>query len=157
MDWPDGRTDEEELEARSALPLGIGRLRAKCQNLGWKMQNSKFCLERQNRNSFERCALCKPALSCLSLPELAVDSDGWNNLMELDYQMQFLWKKGVMQCAFTHKLVGNWDIKIWLSSKLLNFQIQELSANDRVDTTGSKLMSWYESTKHTFLKVVKWC
>ena len=23
--------------------------------------------------------------------------------------------------------------------------------------TGSKMMSWYESTKHTFLKVVKWC
>ena len=23
--------------------------------------------------------------------------------------------------------------------------------------TGSKMMSWYESTKHTFLKMVKWC
>ena len=23
--------------------------------------------------------------------------------------------------------------------------------------TGFKMMSWYESTKHTFLKVVKWC
>ena len=27
----------------------------------------------------------------------------------------------------------------------------------RPHTTGSKMMSWYESTKHTFLKVVKWC
>ena len=25
------------------------------------------------------------------------------------------------------------------------------------DKTGSKMMSWYESTKHRFLKVVKWC
>ena len=34
------------------------------------MQIGKFCLERQNQNSF---------LACLSLLELAVDSDGLNN------------------------------------------------------------------------------
>ena len=48
--------------------------------------------------------------------------------------MQFLRRKGVMQCALTHKSGENWYIKIWLSSKLLNFQEQELSAPGRVDT-----------------------
>ena len=52
---------------------------------------------------------------------------------------------------------------IWL--KLLHSQNSlvipivrpKYQCSNRFHTTGSKMMSWYESTKHTFLKVVKWC
>ena len=74
------------------------------------VQNAKILDEKCKTSNFVWNDKMETVLSfvqaCIVL--LAVDSDGWNNLMELDYQMQFLWrKKGVMQCALTHKSVGN--------------------------------------------------
>ena len=60
------------------------------------------------------------------------------------------------KCNSTIKIHGDLFCQIW--PLLTLFCSGPIVQWDQLaDMTASKKMSWYESTKHMFLKVVKWC